>query len=71
MSWYNQSYQDKPLDPMKQVILFTIFAFGSKDDVNRSADEYFSYALSAVGPIMGHGGLEAVQAMVLLVNMFS
>jgi hypothetical protein len=70
MVWYDQSYQDKPLEPLKQVILYTIFAFGSKDDINGSADIYFSYALGAVGPIMGHGGLEAIQAMLLLVHTF-
>lgn len=67
MPWYHQSYPDKPLEPIKQVILYTIFAFGSKDDINGSADVYFSYALAAVGPIMGLGGLEAIQALCLLV----
>ena len=35
--------------------------------MNSSADGYFSYALNAVGPIMGQGGLEAIQALTLLV----
>ena len=67
MAWYHQSYPDKPLEPIKQVILYTVFAFGSKDDINGSADGYFLYALNAVGPIMGQGGLEAIQALALLV----
>lgn len=67
MAWYHQSYPDKPLEPIKQVILYTVFAFGCKDDINGSADEYFSYALNSVGPIMGQGGLEAIQALTLLV----
>jgi hypothetical protein len=67
MAWYRQSYPDKPLESIKQVILYTVFAFGSKDDINGSADGYFSLALNAVGAIMGQGGLEAIQALTLLV----
>jgi hypothetical protein len=67
MSWYHQSYPDKHLEPIKQVILYTVFAFGSKDDINGSADVYFSHALSAVGSVMGQGSLEAIQALALLV----
>lgn len=67
MPWYHQSYPDKPLEPIKQVILYTVFAFGCKDDINGSADAYFSHALNSVGPIIGQGGLEAIQALTLLV----
>jgi Fungal specific transcription factor domain len=68
MSWFHPSYPDKPLEPIKQVILYIVFAFGSKDDIKGSADTYFSYAQGAVGPIMAQGGLEAIQTLTLLVR---
>ena len=67
MGWYSPSYPDKPLDSVKQVILYTVFAFGSRDDINGSSDIYFSYALGAVGPVLGQAGLETVQALALMV----
>jgi hypothetical protein len=67
MSWYQTSYPDKSLEPIKQVILYTVFAFGSKDDVNGAADTFFSYALNSVGPVLSQGSLEAIQALTLLV----
>jgi len=67
MGWYRQSYPEKPLDSAKQVILYTVFAFGSRDDINGCADIYFSYALGAVGPLLGQAGLETIQALTLMV----
>jgi hypothetical protein len=67
LSWYHHSYPEKHLELSQQVILYTVFAFGCKDDINGPADIYFSYALHAVGPIMEQGNLETVQALVLLV----
>ena len=67
LSWYQPSYPERPLDPAKQVILYTVFAFGSRDDINGSADIYFSYALNAVGSIFGQAGLETIQALTLMV----
>lgn len=69
MSWYHPSYPDKPLEPIKQLILYIIFAFGSKDDVNGSAETFFSYALSYIGPVVSQGSLEAIQALTLLVAL--
>jgi hypothetical protein len=67
-SWYHQLYLDNPLDPAKQVIFFTVLALGSKDYGNGVSDTYFSHALIAIGSVMEKGGLEAVQALVLLVG---
>ena len=68
IQWYHLSgYPEAPIEPVKQVILFAVLALGSRDDVNGSADLYFSYAVSAVGPAMEKGGLEAIQALLLLV----
>src|SRR5271170_6971121 len=61
-SWYHHMSPDKPFEPVKRVILFTVFAFGCKDDINGAADTYFSYALQSVGLVMQQGGLEAIQA---------
>ena len=67
MTWYRPSYPNQPLDLARQVILYTVFAFGSRDDINGSADIYFSYALGAIGPLLGQGGFETVQALTLMV----
>jgi hypothetical protein len=68
LSWYRQCYPDKLLDPAKQVILFIVLAFGTKDDTNGAGCTYFSYALNAIGSVMEKGGLEAVQALILMVQ---
>jgi hypothetical protein len=67
MGWYRHSYPEKPLDSAKQAILYTVFAFGSRDDINGPADIYFSYALGAIGPVLGQPGLETIQALTLMV----
>jgi hypothetical protein len=68
LPWYHQCYPDKVLDPAKKVILFMVLAFGTKDDANGAGYPYFSYALNAIGPVMEKGGLEAIQALTLMVH---
>lgn len=68
MSWYHEFFLEKPVDFAKQVIIFTVLAFGSKDYGNGASDTYIAHALNAIGFVMGKGGLEAVQALVLLVG---
>ena len=67
MPWYRQWFPDVALDPIKQATLFTVFAFGCKDDINAPADSYFIHAVNAMGPVMVNGCLEAVQALILAV----
>jgi hypothetical protein len=69
VSWYRHAYIDNErLDPVKQAILFTVLAFGSKDDKNGAGEAYFSHAIPTVGIIIERGGLEAIQALVLMVH---
>jgi hypothetical protein len=68
LPWYQQCYPDKVLDPAKQVILFIVLAFGTKDDLKGAGRTYFSYALNAIGSVMEKGGLEAIQALILMVQ---
>jgi hypothetical protein len=65
MPWYQRWFPDVPLDPIKQATLFTVFAFGCKDDINAPADSYFIHAVNAMGPVLVNGCLEAVQALIL------
>jgi hypothetical protein len=65
MPWYQRWFPDISLDPIKQATLFTVFAFGCKDDINAPADSYFIHAVNAMGPVLVNGCLEAVQALTL------
>jgi hypothetical protein len=65
MPWYQRWFPDVSLDPIKQATLFTVFAFGCKDDINAPADSYFIHAVNAMGPVLVNGCLEAVQALTL------
>lgn len=66
-SWYHYSYPDKPLDQLKEATLYTVFAFGSKDDLNGASETFFSQALPLTGALVARGGLEAIQALILMV----
>jgi hypothetical protein len=66
-SWYHYAYPDKPLDQVKQAILYTVFAFGSKDDMNGAGEAFFSQALPSAGAVVARGGLEAIQTLILMV----
>lgn len=65
MPWYQRWFPEVSLDPIKQATLFTVFAFGCKDDINAPADSYFIHAVNAMGPVLVNGCLEAVQALAL------
>jgi hypothetical protein len=65
MPWYQRWFPEIILDPTKQATLFTVFAFGCKDDINAPADSYFIHAVNAMGPVLVNGCLEAVQALTL------
>jgi hypothetical protein len=65
MPWYQRWFPDVSLPPINQAILFTVFAFGCKDEISGPADNYFLHAVNAMGPVLLNGCLEAVQALTL------
>ena len=69
-NWHSKIYDDnlELMDPTKQVIVFTVFAFGSKVQHPSYAEHFFSRARRAAGSILSTASLETIQALVLLVN---
>jgi len=68
MSWYRYDDPSSPLNATRHVILSLVFAFGA-NDVSIS-ETYYSNALNLIGSIIKEGGLQSVQALMLMVRFW-
>lgn len=69
MTWYQCYDRAKPLGPTREAILLLVFAFGSSSESNDEAEKYSSSAVNLVGLVMKQGGLEGIQALLLMVPL--
>ena len=67
MTWYQVYDPAKPLDPTREAIFLLVLAFGASSESNDEGEKYNSSALNLVGPVMKQGGLEGIQALLLMV----
>jgi len=68
MSWYGKYDPNKPLDLTKRAILSLVCALGANGESNDEKDGYFSDAQRMIGSVLQQGGLEAIQALILMVH---
>jgi len=68
MTWYQGYDPAKPLGPTREAILLLVLAFGSSSEKNDEREQYSSSALNLIGPVMKQGGLEGIQALLLMVH---
>ena len=68
MTWYQGYDPAKPLGPTREAILLLVLALGSSSENNDEGEQYSSSALNLIGPVMKQGGLEGIQALLLMVH---
>lgn len=69
MTWYQGYDPAKPLGPTREAVLLLVLAFGSSSESSDEREKYISSALNLVGDVMKQGGLDGIQALLLMVPL--